>query len=368
MEPIYTINQKELKDNLQKMENASDVMSVLFLMTNDDTFPVEFLNPLLNSLKKPVIGGVFYELIYKSELKKNGILLIPLSFEIKTEIFDYTKTDKSIFETLEDTYSNNLSEKGSVFIFTDAFTTSKSLFIEDLFNFFGFKFSFIGAGCGSDSYESFPCIIHSSGIHSNAGVIGYSTEPVAFGVAHGWKSISQPLKVSESDLNVVKTINWEPAFEMYKNIVEKHSGLTFNDDNFLDIAKSYPVGLNKIDDEMVIRDPFMTKDGALYCLDNIDKGQYISIMNGDAKSLIEGAAIASHVCNASSEKKGITTESLFCIDCISRVKFLSDDYSKELQAIGGKELVNGVVSFGEIANVGDSFLEIYNKTVIVAKW
>jgi hypothetical protein len=167
---------------------------------------------------------------------------------------------------------------------------------------------------------------------------------------------------------VVKTINWDSAFEIYKNIVEKHSGLTFKADNFLDIAKSYPVGLNKIDDEMVIRDPFMTKDGALYCLDNIDKGQYISIMNGDTNSLIEGASIASNVCNASSDKKGITTRSFFCIDCISRVKFLSDDYSKELQAISGNELVNGVVSFGEIANVGDSFLEIYNKTVIVAKW
>ncbi|MEI6753767.1 MAG: hypothetical protein WCK78_11445 [Paludibacter sp.] len=43
-------------------------------------------------------------------------------------------------------------------------------------------------------------------------------------------------------------------------------------------------------------------------------------------------------------------------------------YNKELQVIGENQAVNGIVTFGEIANVGDSFLEIYNKTVIVAGW
>lgn len=368
MEVLYSTQQQELKDNLQKMEDASEVKSVLFLMTNDELFSVDFLNPLLQSFQKPIIGGVFYELIFNSQRKNRGVLLIPLLFELKTEIFDYADVDNTVFEKLESTFSCTLPENGSVFIFTDAFTPSKNTFIEDLFNFFGFRFTFLGAGCGSDSFVSFPCVIHNSGVHANSGVIGFAPNHLGLGVAHGWKSITDPLKVTESEMNKIISINWEPASEFYKNIVENHSGLKFDESNFLEIAKCYPIGLIRIDGEMVVRDPFLASEGNLYCLDNIDKGQYITIMNGDIDSLIEGAEKAAESCYSNKIATDESLKFVFSIDCISRVKYLADDYSRELKAIGGDLPVNGALSFGEIANVGHSFLEIYNKTVIVARW
>jgi hypothetical protein len=285
-----------------------------------------------------------------------------------TEVFDFAAEAGNNFEKLEKRFSNTLADNGTVFIFTDAFTPSKSVFIEDLFNFFGFKFTFIGAGCGSDSFVSFPCVIHNSGIHANTGVIGFAEEPVKLGIAHGWTPITEPLRVTESELNKINSINWEPAFDIYKRVVEAHSGLKFNDNNFLEVAKCYPIGLVKIDGELVIRDPFQIKDGAIFCLDNIEKGQYITIMNGNVDSLIAGAAKAAESCQEPGSITNTKENFVFCIDCISRVKFMDDDYAKELKAIGNDQPVCGTVSFGEIANAGHSFLEIYNKTVIVAKW
>jgi hypothetical protein len=368
MKALYSVNQQELVDNLEKFEQDNTVKSILFFKTNDDLFSDEYLTPLLQSFKKPLIGGVFYELIFNSIRKNTGILLIPLKYKLITEVFDFGTNSISNFEKLEKRFSDTLPENGSVFIFTDAFASSKNLFIEDLFNFFGFKYTFIGAGCGSDSFVSFPCVIHNSGIHANNGVIGFSEEPVKLGVAHGWTPITKPLKVTESELNKVSSINWEPAFEVYRRVVERHSGLNFDDTDFLDIAKSYPIGLVKIDGELVIRDPFLTKDGTIYCLDNIEKGQYITIMNGNVNSLIAGAAKAAESCREIGPIMDNAEDFVFCIDCISRVKFLNEDYYKELKAVGGDLPVNGAVSFGEIANDGHSFLEIYNKTVIVAKW
>jgi hypothetical protein len=367
MEVLYSALQQELKDNLQVLESATDVKSVLFLMTNDKIFPDDFLTLLLQSFKKPIIGGVFYELIFNSVRKDSGILLIPLTFELKTEIFNFDCEDNCVFSKLEETFSNSISNTGSIFIFTDAFCTGKSSFIEDLFNFFGFKYSFIGAGCGSDSYESFPCIIHNSGVHANAGVIGFTNELITMGVAHGWTSITETLKVTESEANKVISINWEPAFEVYKDKVEKHSGKKFTDANFLEVSNSYPISIVKIDGDMIIRDLFMEKDGTLFCLDNVDRGQYITVANGDVRSLVEGAKVAADVCKCN-DVDAFNSDFVFCIDCISRAKFLGSEYDSELKAIGGVLSVNGVLSFGEIANVGHSFLEIYNKTVIVARW
>ena len=368
MEALYIDNPAKFQENLKQMEDSNEVKSVLLLMTNDKTFSVEFLNPLLKSFTKPIIGGVFYEVIYNSEQKNKGVLLIPLSFELKTEIFRFSDSNLNVFKKLDSTYSTKLKVNGGVFIFVDAFAPQKSTFIEDLFNFFGFKYSFFGAGCGSDSFVSFPCIIHNSGVYENAAVIGYTTEHLSMGVAHGWNSVSEPLKVTESEKNIIQTINWEPAFDIYKKIVEKHSGLVFDDNNFSEIAKCYPIGLMKIDGEQVIRDPYATHDGTLYCLDNVDTGQYITVMNGNSASLIDGAAKAAEKCENSNKEKNIVSEFTFCVDCFSRVNFLGKDYSKELKAIEGIKPVYGVVTFGEIANAGGSFLEIYNKTIIVAGW
>ena len=368
MEALYSAQQSEFQKNLKQMEDDNEVKSVLLLMTNDETFSVEFMSPFLKSFTKPIIGGVFYEVIHNSEQKNKGVLLIPLSFELKTEVFDFEDQNTNTFEKIDSYFSAELTNSGSLFIFVDAFSSSKSAFIEDLFNFFGYKYSFFGAGCGSDSYTSFPCVIHNSGVFGNAAVIGFTPEPIALGVAHGWTSISEPLKVTESEKTNIQTINWKPAYDVYKEIVEKHSGLVIDKNNLSDIFKRYPIGLMKIDGEMVIRDPYSMQGDTLNCVDNVDTGQYITVMHGNIDSLIAGATLASENCEKEKKNKGIITEYMFCVDCFSRVIFLEKEYPKELKAIGGNLSVHGVVTFGEIANIGDSFLEIYNKTIIVAGW
>ena len=126
MDALYSAQQIEFQENISKLEDAEDVKSVLLLLTNDNTFSIEFLTPILKSFKKPIIGGVFYEVIYNSEQKDKGVLLIPLSFELKTEVFDFEGQSTNTFEKLDSYYSSELINNGSVFIFVDAFSPSKN--------------------------------------------------------------------------------------------------------------------------------------------------------------------------------------------------------------------------------------------------
>ncbi len=369
MDVLYSITQKELIDNLNKMESASAVKSVLVLMTDDGICTTEFMNPLLTSFGKPIIGGVFHEIIVNSKRTEKGALLIPLYFRLQTKLMKFDEGENSTyFDQLESQFSEKIPESGSLFIFADAFDTGKSSFVEGLFNFFGFKFSYVGAGCGSYAFKSFPCVIHNSGLFGNAGVIGLTVEDVSLGVSHGWLPISNQMKVTEAKESTVFTINWEPAYEVYKRIVEGHSGKIFTADNFLEIAKSYPIGLVKIDGEMVVRDPIKAENGILYFFDTIESGQHICVLHGNIESLLSGAKRAKDKCLETLDDTEKNEGFVFCIDCFSRVKFLEDKFATELIELSGKQIVHGALTFGEIANVGESFLEIYNKTVIVAKW
>jgi hypothetical protein len=336
-------------------------------MADHDKYSNEMLVSLFQGIEKPVIGGVFPELIYKGKRKKSGVLIFPLDFKIKAQLFDLSHTPADFLSQLANEHDDALDTSSVLFVFADALSNNKEPFIESLFNFFGITPTYIGGGAGSLRFQKFPCIINNAGIHSNAAVIGWARKKVAIGVAHGWHSISEPLKVTKAIENRLISINWRPAFEVYKKIVESHSGMEFNENNFFEIAKSYPLGIAKIDAEMVVRDPYMVKNDNLYVVDAVKQGEYVEILHGNMQSLLIGAATAREIAMMKLENRTML-ESVFCIDCISRVLFMQDSFKEELDVVGKNADVYGMLTIGEIANSKESFLEIYNKTVVIGIW
>lgn len=369
MHPFYieSGNILQLARQLVDIEADERALSILFLMADQDKYSKEELIPLFQKVHKPIVGGVFPELIFKGERKKKGILVLPLEFRLKTQLFDLSSSSDDFFRQLEQEQSDSLDPSSVLFVFADALSANKESFVESLFNFFGINPSYIGGGAGSLRFESFPCVINNSGLHSNAAVIGWASKKIALGVAHGWHSISKPLKVTKATDNRLIGINWKPAFEVYKEIVEAHSGLKFNDSNFFEIAKSYPLGIAKIDAEMVVRDPYTEKDNVLSLVDAVREGEYVEILHGNMESLLAGASKAREIAMLKSDKED-KVNSVFCIDCISRVMFMQDSFQRELEVVRENVEVSGILTIGEIANSEESFLEIYNKTVVIGIW
>jgi hypothetical protein len=301
------------------------------------------------------------------ERKKSGVLLVPLSFEMNGQLFDLAGTSEEFLVQLEHLQKDSYNSLSTLFVFIDALSTNKESFIESLFNFFGIDPTYIGGGAGSLRFEPFPCIITNNGLYSNAAVIGLGKKRIALGVAHGWQTISKPLKVTKADRNRLLSINWKPAFEVYKEFVEAHSGMKFTLDNFFSIAKSYPLGVSKIDTEMIVRDPYKVVDNAIHLVDNILQGEYVVILHGNMDSLLAGALKAREIAFSKIEND-MDKKSIFCIDCISRVLYMENEFNKELETIGRDVDVAGILSIGEIANSEESFLEIYNKTIVIGLW
>lgn len=366
MQSIYLENEKNLSTVLNEFNENITVKGIILLLADKNSIEKKEFDIIINTFSKPVIGGLFPELIVKGEKKDTGILIIPLLFDIKTISIDVSKGAESFDLQLSKTIEPNEQKFRNLLIFANSLSERKNEFIHRLFNYLGTSVKYLGGGAGSLSFKPMPCIIDNSGIHQEKAIIAFLDTKLSIGVAHGWQAVSKPLKITEAKKNIVKSIEWEPAFEVYSKFIKENFGKTITPDNFFDIAKSFPLGMIKLDSEMVIRDPFMTQDQALYIVDEIPEGEYVSIMNGDIDSLLKGAKTAKNISDEYYQDNDDAFE--FCIDCISRVLYMQNDFDKELKEIKSENELNGIMSIGEIANTGEAFLEIYNKTIVVTKW
>lgn len=366
MEVLYIKSNdiKALTNAFKTCEEEAGVKSLLIFMADTNHYDTTQLEPLLKASSKNILGGIFPEIIHNGKRKKEGLIIIRSAEKLQSSVFSLDHTSEQVTNILLEKYGEMSEVDGTLFVFVDALGFNKNAFLDSIFNFFGSHINYLGAGAGSLNFHSFPNIISNNGIFENSGLICLHPKKVTIGVAHGWKSISDPLKITKVDGKKIISINWQPAFEVYKKVVEEHSNLKLKKSSFIDLAKSYPIGIAIIDSEMLIRDPYGIEGDSLLLLDGIEEGVYVNIMNGSVESLLNGAKKARE--KAVPEKS--TKNNIFCVDCISRVLYLNEDFDKELAIIQQDEKLNGILSLGEIANIGESFLECYNKTVVVAKW
>lgn len=177
---------------------------------------------------------------------------------------------------------------------------------------------------------------------------------IKIAVRHGWSETGTNFIATKTNGREIVELDWKPAFEVYKESLEK-IGEEINEENFFEVAKAYPFGISKIEEEHVIRDPLSTENGRIVCAGKVQQNSVLSLMKGDKEKLIEAARRCSEI---------IESDRVFIADCISRVLYLEKDFKKELEAINRECF--GPLTIGEVAS-SESFIEFHNKTIVVGE-
>jgi hypothetical protein len=355
------------QDILQTALADDAVKGLLILACDANGFTPEAIDETLQAIPLPVMGGVFPELISGQDKLTKGSIIAGLTTAPHVQTIPGLSDESVDFDALIDEKFPKIGSAKTMFVFVDGLATRIASLIDSLFNIFGLELNYVGGGAGSLSFVQKPCIFTNDGLVQDSAQLALAELDSGIGVSHGWQTISGPFTVTEVARNVIKSLDWQPAFDVYRQVVEEASGQTFTGDNFFDIAKGYPFGINKIGAEKIVRDPITaTEEGALVCVGEVPEGSVVDSLAGDKDSLINAAKNAMQQGKASYESESGGQSALF-IDCISRVLFLEDDFEMELAAVHDDNLpLIGALTLGEIANSGDDYLEFYNKTAVIA--
>ena len=339
---------KTLNDFIQN--NKGDNTTWLLLISEESAFN----HAALQEVNLDCYGAIFPEVIFKKQHYKEG--LIALALEHTPILID------NITQPIKDI--KRLSSINSMLVFVDGLSASIDSFLVSLFEASDEECVIFGGGAGKLTLKQEPVIFSPQKLTQNSALIIPLEGRVELGVNHGWEFLKGPFVATAAHNNILEQINYEDAFNVYKEIVEQDSGLIFNDENFFDLAKSYPLGIVTYSGEVIVRDPIAKDEKNLILVGVMPQNSIIQVLKGKNTKLIQAAKNASTEAMKSGDEKSMA----IMIDCISRVLFLEDTFIDEINAVEnvlkGVPLI-GVLTLGEIANNSESYINFYNKTCVI---
>lgn len=355
-----------VETELQGLLAHPDVQAVMLLVSiGKDCHACDHFDRVLQEADKPVFGGIFPGILWNGRQYDQGAVLLGLTCPVQVAVLeDLNASSHDLTNSLQLQFDDDAGSRQTLFTFIDGVSSHIGTLISALFNQFGLEINYIGGGCGSLSFCDGPCVITPKGILSQAAVLVLADCHSGVGVAHGWEPVSGAYKVTESNGNRIISLDWLPAMQVYRGIVEEHAGEALGDENFLSLVKAYPFGIAKLTHEMVVRDPVRCEGNTLVCVGEVRRGAYVHIMHGQPDSLIRAARLARDKARQSFGEA--VPEAMVFVNCISRSLFLGADFADEISCVADPAIpMVGALTLGEIANNGQEFLELFNKTSVV---
>tara|TARA_R110002072_G_scaffold64_15_gene511 strand:- start:998 stop:2209 length:1212 start_codon:yes stop_codon:yes gene_type:complete len=344
---------------------AEGAKSLLLMSCDENDFDPEVITAKLRSLDLPVFGGIFPQLISGSENLVHGSIVNGINHRVDIGIVRGLSDPQTDFvEQIEASYPL-LADSETVFVIVDGLAVRLSTALESIYEVIGAGPSYLGGGAGSLSLEQGPCLYTNEGILQDCALmigLGYRMQ---VGVEHGWHQFAGPFVVSNVEDNVITGLDYRPALEVYRETIESDIDIHIDEANFYDIAKGYPLGLERLEGPMLVRDLIKTNGENLTCVGEVPVNNQVYILKGDPNDLISASTRAAQSVACGRRMIGVC---LF-INCISRVAYLEDRFQEELVGVAGvipdRNPIIGALSLGEIAVSGNACLEFYNKTSVV---
>ncbi|MET0356250.1 MAG: FIST C-terminal domain-containing protein [Cellvibrio sp.] len=343
--------------------------SLMILSCSANNHSDKHLFVALRNCLVPICGGIFPSVFFADKKLDAGFIILGFPFSVFVSSYSLTPLTNEL-QTPELWDGEIPVQSRDLLVFVDAMANATEIFISKLFERIGGGINVIGGGAGAIDFIQRPCIFSNAGLIMATALVVQLPVPMQCAVEHGWEILSGPYLVTESKGAKVKTINYEPAFDIYKSLVEKITEYKFAGNNFFEISKNFPLGILGIHDDILVRDPIQSLNSELFCVGSVPVNSMIYILSGNANRLISAAENAGLMAYKESSKKIQESTGLAIVfDCVSRALYLGESFSLELAAIqrglGSQRTIVGALSIGEIANTSRGTINLLNKSIVV---
>lgn len=109
----------ELTQALRRVDAQSDVGSLLLFSCDENDYELEAVNALLASLSKPIMGGVFPQILYQDRAYSRGFVLVALKETLTVKSVAHLSSDEVDYETLIEQTFSEVASAPTMFVFVE---------------------------------------------------------------------------------------------------------------------------------------------------------------------------------------------------------------------------------------------------------
>lgn len=256
----------------------------------------------------------------------------------------------------------------ALLLLTDGLAGDQEQIVRGAYAEVGAEIPLVG-GCAGDDMAMRQTVQFFDGRVLTDAIVGAairSEGPIGIGVSHGWRTIGEPVLVTGSGANRVRTLDERPALDVYLDRFDPPTAVRSDADAFTRFAQTHPFGLNHWSGTAV---RFVAEadfdDRSLGCIADVPEGGLAWFMEGDEASVLEATDAA---CSAALDAlEGRAPIGIVAFDCIGRRGVLGTDVSREVSRIvdrAGGAPVAGFYTYGEFARTS-GVAGFHNHTLVV---
>ncbi len=341
---------------------AAGARSLFLLSCVANDFPVDTVNRKLAGIPIPVFGGIFPQLIHARIATKRGTLVCALDEVVTVHHVEHISDPETDMAAQIARFESALQDMPTIMVLVDGVAQRIGAALDATYDALGVNRHYLGGGAGSIEYIQKPCLYSNAGLREDALQLAGLPLQSRVEVGHGWQVLSGPFLATSSEHSTIHELDYRPAFEVYREEIERLSGQRFDQHPFLEIANNYPFGLKKWEGEIIVREAVIRQGNSLACVGEIPDGALLYILTGDVDELIRTVGDVS----ARLHPDG---GFVVAFGCIGREMLMGERYPEEVAAMS-RELPDdmtlfGVLTLGEIAGRDEGCLDFYNMTVVM---
>jgi len=337
--------------------------AIVVLAAEGNGWTADDLSPVLKQPGiPPLLGGIFPAVIHDSLLRERGTVLVGLR-NCEIEILPIPNLDDLRQLRLPAAHSRD-----SLYLtFADGLSRGVCPLIEEFQYQIGPRGTVLGGGSGSGTFRPIPSVIAPEGLFANAAVVCRLEAASTVEVSHGWTVASDILKATESSGVQIRSINYRPAFGVYQEVVADLFGVQVTREAFSDVAFRYPLGIERLNQEVLVRDPVgVDADGCITCVGTVPEGSFLRLLQGMHPDLEAAALVARARLDEASAPHALGKLDL-AFDCVSRRAILPGGIQREIESLGRGTRLVGALTLGEIAHPSHHRVEFLNKSIALAR-
>ncbi len=212
---------------------------------------------------------------------------------------------------------------------------------------------YAGVNAGSETFSSIPCIFDERQCLAQAALVLLLPAPTEAIVCHGYP-VSERIMTATSTLgNRVDSVDHQPAFEVYRNVIRQEYGVSVTRENFYEHAVHFPFGVITAIDVLVRIPVAFNDDGSLVCVGEVPPNSMLRLLRAPDLPSSECVASIASALNALGKPAGAALMTFYCAG--RRMHFGADAVREltQLKAQTGSSCLFGALSLGEIDSLKD---------------